>query len=1058
MRYLPVCSCLMRQLGSCLVLWMLSGTFLFGADGIDVRSKTFSANVRAGSVVGLTASDGTQYVAGPGEQRGMSVHCGDAGHWSASVEPAATLVSGDSFTQTYSSFSELGAARAEVRYEIDATTGDLMIRQKTDVSEPGVWGVGWWIADIPLDYAILVPGGSGLRLTRDTPGPTFQYDYPLTWEVQLVIVEGPRGGFCAWAEDTQGRFKRLVVERRATGWRLGLITINEAPFDKLTTCDSVTWRLNTYAGDWRVPARRYRDWFQQTCQLVPVSQQHPSWVKDIRGCVIMGLDTSILETLPTHFDPSQTLLYLFDWREPGYDRQYPDYSQIRPALLPFLKLAHELGFRAMLHVNYFGVDPLHPAYSQFEPYQVRSPWGKHDKEWWVWPPDDPDIRFAYINPACRAWRDFFTAAMVQLCQTTGADALHLDQTICIFNDHNGRIDGMSMLEGNIALHRQLREALPHVALSGEGLNEVTCRYEAFAQRHAWGLDHTKSSYERRMLDAAHPISSYILRPFTTMYGYLGCVPPDNDQMYAAWNEAYRHWGVIPTLKPTREALAGSHSFLEQFFDELRAWQQQRVALDLDGPWPSEVAFPLRTADGQPFVATQDRRWVCGDCVISQTVTGTTQWTGAGTVPGWLAYDANRVLGLHTNRWYPVFPRPPADDRFHVCQMPENAVVDYIAVSDTLALVALQDAQPIVADLTTLLEQAVCGTRPVQGATQQRVGPGEFSDGASLTSAAGIFTAHPPWKTGVSGEAFARFTCTLPDQGAVWFVSDVYMDPAAVGPDKTDGATFIVRASSGTQQVNRQVHQATAQPLSVELDLSDFRGQTIELELAVDPGPQHSFIYDWARWRRPRIERRLHNPQTITVDTDDTWPLALSRDGAVPLTQTGATLSVETLIPGAVAFLHQQPAAATLPVDLSRLPDQVFFVTDSGRVVKSSYCAVVRTGVHAVGGLRRDGLFTHPPNNGRTIATYLYTLPPDAARFTTYVGLRDGSKSAGVVVSVEINGHSCARRMIHPGNWDMLEVDLTRWAGQPIVMSLVTDSAGGYDYDWTAWGEPQIVVK
>ena len=96
---------------------------------------------------------------------------------------------------------------------------------------------------------------------------------------------------------------------------------------------------------------------------------------------------------------------------------------------------------------------------------------------------------------------------------------------------------------------------------------------------------------------------------------------------------------------------------------------------------------------------------------------------------------------------------------------------------------------------------------------------------------------------------------------------------------------------------------------VELDLSEFQGQTIELELAVDPGPQHSPTYDWARWRRPRIEQRMRNRQTIVVDTADSWQLALNGDGAVPLTQTGHVLSVETIVPGAVAFLREQPAGS-----------------------------------------------------------------------------------------------------------------------------------------------------
>ena len=187
-------------------------------------------------------------------------------------------------------------------------------------------------------------------------------------------------------------------------------------------------------------------------------------------------------------------------------------------------------------------------------------------------------------------------------------------------------------------------------------------------------------------------------------------------------------------------------------------------------------------------------------------------------------------------------------------------------------------------------------------------------------------------------------------------------------------------------------------------------------------------------------------------------MALNGDGTVPLNQSGRRISVETIVPGAIALLHEQPAAVTLPADFSRTPDQVFIVLDSGTVVDSALYAGVTSSASAVGGVRRNGLFVHPPNNGRTIATYLLTLPTDSARFVTYVGLRDGSKSDGVEVSVDINGSPQVRRMIQPGGWDLLEVDLARWAGQPIVLSLVTDSAGAFTQDWTAWGEPTIVGK
>jgi len=300
----------MRQSGLCWAWCLALSTPLCAADGIEIRSQAFTANIQAGSVVRLTDADGTQYVGPPAEARGMSLYRGESGHWAMSVESGTTLAPGSSSVQTYEAFSELDAAQAEARYELDAATGDLLIRQTARTAASGLWGVGWWIADIPLDYAILIPGGSGLRLTRETPGPTFQHDYPFSWEAQLVVVEGPQGGFYAWSDDTQGRFKRLIVERRPSGWRIGLITLNDAPFDNLTTCESVTWHLNTYTGAWRVPARRYRDWLQQTYQLVPVAQRQPAWAQNIRGCVIMGLDTDILEALPTYFDPTQTLLYL----------------------------------------------------------------------------------------------------------------------------------------------------------------------------------------------------------------------------------------------------------------------------------------------------------------------------------------------------------------------------------------------------------------------------------------------------------------------------------------------------------------------------------------------------------------------------------------------------------------------------------------------------------------------------------------------------------------------------------------------------------------------------
>jgi hypothetical protein len=430
------------------------------AEEMTLRTAAFQAAVANGQLCRLVDRAGRVLVEPKGPARPITVHH-LGGEWAGAASgSAATLAAGGSVTCRYTHFAD-SDAWAECHYAADSKSGDLTVGGRCQTGQPGVWGLSWSIGRIPLHYAIIVPGHSGVRLTADSPDARQTFDYPMGWEAQLVIVEGPGHGFYVWSDDAQGRYKRLIVSRSAAGWELTLVSLADAPFDQVRECRSAPWRLNVYAGDWRVPARRYRQWMQTRFHATPLAEQQPTWVRQIRACVIMGLNRDVLESLPGHFDPPQTLLYLPTWRAAGYDRNYPDYDAVLAEFEPFLLRARQLGFRVMLHTNYFGVDPQHPLYERFEPFQVRSPWGNHERLWWLWERADPVIRFAYINPALRAWRECFVNAMVRLCRRFPVDALHLDQTLCIYNDHHGRIDGLSMLEGNLALHRELRGNRSH---------------------------------------------------------------------------------------------------------------------------------------------------------------------------------------------------------------------------------------------------------------------------------------------------------------------------------------------------------------------------------------------------------------------------------------------------------------------------------------------------------------------------------------------------------------------------------------------------------------------
>ena len=1023
------------------------------ADPLQIESDRFTATFELGRLALLKDRLGHELLGG-GPGQGVAIERIGA------IHPAGSAT-GAKDAREYARFDGLPDATARGAYQLDKSSGDLVIRQSCQSPQPGVRGVTWSIGPIPLSMNIIVPGFSGIKLTADSPGTTHIFDYAFTWEAQLVIVEGPGYGFYVWAEDDAGRHKRLTVRRGKDGWRLELTTINFAPFDELTECQSVPWHLNTYEGTWRVPARRYRDWAAEHLAPTPIARQKPAWVKDIRCCVIMDLDIATIEQLAARLDPGQTLLYVYDWRKAGYDRDYPVYDQPMDNLGPFLDRAHALGYRVMLHVNYFGCDPLNPLYKTFEPFQVRDPLGTHEKLWWLWTKTDPIIKFAYINPAHKPWRELFVARMKKLCETYAVDALHLDQTLCVWNDHNGPIDGQSMLQGNLALHRELRKALPQVALSGEGLNEVTYRYEAFAQRHVWGIYHADGTFDRTYIKTAHPICSYLFRPFTIIYGYLGMVPPSHDQLYAAWQEAYRRWGVIPTLKPDNTSTRPPTGFTRQFFDEVRFYQQHRVEIDIDGPWPGNVAFPLKTAQGERVVWTTDRRLLHADREISRTITGASELHEPGTIPNWRAYDREQLFGLDPTRFYPYINQPRDMGAFHIESLPNEFQVTGVVEQDELAMLRVGLRQRIVARFADQLDGAICGSRPFEAEAYEAIGPLHGSDGATFSifsSADHVLAAHPPFQNPGTGVAFARFRVHLPAGGKLHFKSEVAMDDDAVGQPNSDGVTFGVRVVSAKRELQQEFHTATDQRKPLVLDLSFMAGQMVDVELSVHPGPNNSADFDWARWYDPRIERELTKETELIVVSPERFTLALSGTMHTDIEPQGDRYRLRAAFPGSLFLLKQRPDRVSLPLDLARTPSATSFLSRAGMQLDSPRFAYAGSGGGKVGGQLKVGLAVHPPDHGLTIVHWPIELPVEPAKFHTFVGLRDGSKSSGVVFSIEANGVLLAQLRVLPGQWHELTGDLTPWVDRPVVLSLITDSDGGFNYDWAVWGEPMIRAK
>ena len=560
-----------------------------------------------------------------------------------------------------------------------------------------------------------------------------------------------------------------------------------------------------------------------------------------------------------------------------------------------------IGF-AVDAVSVFGCDPKHELWPEFAPYQLENPVTK-EKIFVEYA--EQGVRFAMVNLASKRWRDLFVSRMKALRDGCGIDAIHLDQLVAIENVGQGLVDGMNPTEGTMAILRELRQALPNVAIGSECLNEVICPYISFAQWFAPGMG--RNAWSQAHVDTAHPVAVYVFRPYTIPYAHLRFPPPPSDQFFAAFTNCYEDYGVLPTLSHLHPALLQRpvEGFLRQLFDEVRFFQSHRVEPDLDTEWPPEMVFAFRTADGararrvRKDGVTTLELMADPPRVISRTLRGRHSVTCRGTVAGALAYRDGSVFGLDPEKWYPCFDDGPRDgNAFHISGLPPDACV---------------------ADVASF-----------EGGT-------EFS------------------------------------------ISLLHADSKENSPVRTEFQTVSSRPFVLTSRVE---------------------------------------------------------------------PVRMRQVGDGKFTMT-------TVLPNTFYCLSPTPPIA-LPADLARMPFHFLFYDHGDNRIHASFFGDPEIRQIAVAGETKRGIFAHPPTSGgRTLVRFPIALPDGTPRLRSFAGLKDGSRSGGCLFIVKVNGVETARQRALPNKWYEIEVDLSKWAGKPVLLSLVVDADGSASWDWACWGKPRI---
>ena len=255
----------------------------------------------------------------------------------------------------------------------------------------------------------------------------------------------------------------------------------------------------------------------------------------------------------------------------------------------------------------------------------------------------------------------------------------------------------------------------------------------------------------------------------------------------------------------------------------------------------------------------------------------------------------------------------------------------------------------------------------------------------------------------------------------------------------------------------------AEPKPLILDLAQFAGREVRLRLEVDAGPKGNPSFDWARFNRPRIGVVLPDvapEQTIRLAGGGAARRALTPMKATPVEADGTGGSkLQVPIPGALILPLTEPVTVTLPCDLLRTKFSSHVVYTNGVEVPAFSNFRGGAVTAGCGGQSRRALALHPPPAGRSMADYLLQLLETPARLVTAIGIRDGSKSEGVGFEVQVNGAAVFSKSLKPGTgWVPVEVDLARWRGQPVLLTLVTDAEGGFNFDWAVWAEPQVLPR
>ncbi len=551
-----------------------------------------------------------------------------------------------------------------VNVVIEPETQDITVTMLASASKEGVTGLTWGFRGIDLTGGYFaIPAEGGVRLDAASMPEHVEFKYPGNWEAQMAVWQGKEGGFVLYTRDERVRFKRFKMDRRGNYSDLSVITDSLGSQKLAGDVPQVEWRLNTFRGDWRVPAGGYRNLMNFYRKPVGAPMER-AWIKVVRSMISFtsnDFDPATLEKLSKELDPAKTLLYLTNWRKSAPAENLPD-NEVNEKLPSFVERAHAQGFHVMLKVDPLFVSEKSAEFAKCKELLALSP--IDDKP--IFAVGHNGSRLAKLNPVFPEIREMIARNLKALVDNLQIDGFMINDSVKAENDGFGLVGKKNSAEGMVALERRLMTLCPGVVIGNDGMNELLSPYSFVSVRKPNEF-------------VPHPISAFLFSEHVLSFADVPSISGEDRQTFLANIGQFESQAVQPTLNisdmmPFR---ATEHD-TKLILSLSNVWNEGQYMPDFIFFKPGDLMRWGSNAGEVAILPVGGGSTVKhGEEVLYNRISGISSIVTASSIYNWIGYNENGIIGLDPKRSYLLEKISTPKDELHVSSVSPGVMLENV---------------------------------------------------------------------------------------------------------------------------------------------------------------------------------------------------------------------------------------------------------------------------------------------------------------------------------------------------------------------------------------------